>query len=216
MLSISFFFFNSSTLSKKNVWLKHRRFFLAPWAHFFLCMRFLKYSLLKPCFGSAPFLASVFPSLDGVEFCDEGAGAEDAVFCSDLGRSCSWVRARPRLQQKEQRSKLDRYNKGELLKQSHVLIIPSRLFFRSLLLVGPRLPESSAWWIWQSNWYLPLSEQTSIERYNSCWRRGLITTDMEEKKINITDFQLDNFKGYPPCISHSIDKQQSVVQSTFS
>lgn len=69
-------------------------------------MRFLKYSLLKPFFGSLPFLASIFSSLDWFEFCEEGAGAEDtAVFWSDLGRSCSWVRARPRLQQKEQRWK---------------------------------------------------------------------------------------------------------------
>lgn len=78
---------------------------------FFLCMRFLKYSLLKPCFGSLPLLASVFSSLDLFEFCEEGAGAEDAaVFWSDLGRSCSWVRARPRLQEKEQRSKCILYD----------------------------------------------------------------------------------------------------------
>lgn len=70
-------------------------------------MRFLKYSLLKPCFGSLPLLASVSSSLDWAEFCEEGAAAVDAaVFWSDLGRSCSCVRARPRLQQKEQRWKL--------------------------------------------------------------------------------------------------------------
>lgn len=68
-------------------------------------MRFLKYSLLKPCFGSLPLLVSVFSPPDWFEFCEEGAGADDAIFCSDLGRSCSWVRARPRLQQNEQRTK---------------------------------------------------------------------------------------------------------------
>jgi len=51
-------------------------------------------------------LASVlsFSSLVKAELFAEGAGAEDAGLWRDLGRSCNWVRARPRLKY-EQKSK---------------------------------------------------------------------------------------------------------------
>ena len=45
----------------------------------------------------------VFSSLDTVELSDEEAGAVDAVFCSALGMSCSWVLARPRLKRNKGR-----------------------------------------------------------------------------------------------------------------
>ena len=48
-------------------------------------------------------MASVFSSLDTVELSDEEAGAVDAVFCSALGMSCSWVLARPRLKRNKGR-----------------------------------------------------------------------------------------------------------------
>ena len=48
-------------------------------------------------------MASVFSSLNTVELSDEEAGAVDAVFCSALGMSCSWVLARPRLKRNKGR-----------------------------------------------------------------------------------------------------------------
>ena len=71
---------------------------------FFLSMRFLKYSLVKPCLAGsddwlAP-LASVFSSLAAVELFAEGPGTDEVAFWRDLGMSCNWVRERPRLKNK--------------------------------------------------------------------------------------------------------------------
>lgn len=71
---------------------------------FFLSMRFLKYSLVKPFLAGsddwlAP-LASVFSSLAAVVLFAEGPGTDDVAFWRDLGMSCNWVRERPRLKNK--------------------------------------------------------------------------------------------------------------------
>ena len=55
-------------------------YFLVVGSQFFFCMRFRKYSLLKPCFGSVSLLVSVFSSLGGDELFAEGAGAEGVDF----------------------------------------------------------------------------------------------------------------------------------------
>ena len=75
---------------------------LTAQVHDFFCIKLLKYSLLKPFLASL-FSPVSFSLLGGVVEVDEVAVKEDVVegFWRDLGRSCSWVLARPRLKTRD-------------------------------------------------------------------------------------------------------------------